>query len=66
MADTDIQTVDGVGIRKTPDGDEYEVVVMFKGAAHVIQKIKAGRVERFIAREAARAKAQAPPQQPVA
>jgi hypothetical protein len=57
MADTDIKIVDGVGIRLDPSGDEYEVGVMFGGAFHVIQKIKAGRVTRFIKREADKAEA---------
>jgi hypothetical protein len=64
--DTSIKGVDGFGIRMTPDGDEYELVVMYGGAAHVVQKFKKGRIERFVAREAARAKAAAAAAPPAA
>ena len=61
-----IENVDGFGMRLTPNGDEYELVVLYGGAAHVVQKFKANRISRFIAREAARAKPAAPPAPPVA
>ncbi len=69
MADKILASDLPVAIRKLEDGTEYEVGIIFQGAFHVIQKIKAGKVDRYVrvaAAKAAAAAAAAPPPAPPA